>query len=296
MSHAHGKSSAACAIQWLQADDDRLQLLLSSTQQYAEVLLDLGWYGTSWRDVVQQCRDLLVDLADLVAQQAWRARSEQRARRPSDVPAGERGHSVVGAGRARVYRTVRHGHLRLRAASFQRLLRVEGGMPSFFAACDCGMLRYSVMSAYCVLPSVTEGTMLSCCELPPVPPPPLPLLLLESPPSDSPLPLGVAGVRGVEGVGGGDMCGRVADDTDGADDEVAMAPEEAAAVAVAMAVLVLVLAATSDEPGGAGTTVTSSGIESSPRVGVLLLATPLPPRLCVSDSCNELGRGAVELK
>ena len=42
--------------------------------------------------------------------------------------------------------TTRHGHLRLRTASFHRLLRVDGGMPSFLAASDCGMLRYSVMS------------------------------------------------------------------------------------------------------------------------------------------------------
>lgn len=52
--------------------------------------------------------------------------------------------------------TTRQGHFRLRTASFHRLLRVEGGMPSFLAASDCGMLRYSVMSTkFCPLGTVT---------------------------------------------------------------------------------------------------------------------------------------------
>lgn len=52
--------------------------------------------------------------------------------------------------------TTRHGHFRLRTASFHRLLRVDGGMLSFLAASDCGMLRYSVMSTkFCPLGTVT---------------------------------------------------------------------------------------------------------------------------------------------
>lgn len=40
---------------------------------------------------------------------------------------------------------LRH-HFRARAASFQRLLRVEEGMPSVLATLDWGKLRYSLMS------------------------------------------------------------------------------------------------------------------------------------------------------
>mmetsp|Transcript_71079 Transcript_71079/g.98749 ORF Transcript_71079/g.98749 Transcript_71079/m.98749 type:complete len:228 (+) Transcript_71079:121-804(+) len=42
--------------------------------------------------------------------------------------------------------SVLQGHFRVGAASFQRLLNVDGARLTAFAACACGMLRYSVIS------------------------------------------------------------------------------------------------------------------------------------------------------
>jgi len=68
--------------------------------------------------------------------------------------------------------TARYGHFLFLTASFQRLDKVEVGTVNFFAAWDCGRLRYSVISIYlasCVADWITgacgSGSLVDCNEV-----------------------------------------------------------------------------------------------------------------------------------